>query len=366
MSSDAPVPHHGPSGPWTPASPPEAAVPRSYPQLLRGPAHTWWRGALAILLSALVAAVVAVLIGLVAVFILFAQGDLDVFLDAGATPEELTARLIEQPVMFLANNLTLAALIPISMLSVWICHRWRPGWVSSVASKLRWRWMGLAFLIVLPVYALLNGITLTLDGGLTWQVDATALTLVVIILLTTPLQAAGEEYMFRGLLTQSVGSWIARPLAAVLVSAVVTGLLFAAVHSLGADQDLWLFLGRFVYGLAFSYVTWQTGGLEAAIAVHSVNNMAVMVPMALSGGLGAAVVQSESSWGGVLTSVLVIVVVCAVLVWVSRRLGLQRMHDPADQPGGPGPAGPGRGHPQTEGPFAAPRPPGVHDAGGER
>ena len=326
-----------PSRHWTAKSPAEAALARWYPQLLRGPRHSVWRGVLAILLAVVAGAFAAVLVGTLAFGILLAQGAIDLQAAAQMSAQELTAEIIDEPVMFLANNLMLASLIPISMLSMWACFWWRPRWMSSVAGGIRWTWLGLTFLISLPVYALLSGIGVLLSGPVTWRLDATAVTLLVIVLLTTPLQAAGEEYLFRGLITQSIGSWIARPLAAVLVSGLISGLGFAALHSVGADQDVWLFLGRFLYGLAFSYLTWQTGGLEAAISVHTVNNIAAMVPAIITGGLGAAVTAGEGSYTDTGVSVLVMVLTTALITYAGRRIGLQTKHDPAAQPGGPGP-----------------------------
>lgn len=325
-------------GAWSTESPPEAAVPRWYPQLLRGPRYAPWRGVLAIIVAAVLAGISMVVFGLVAVILLFALGAVDLSESATLSTEELSARLLGEPLMFLANNLILASLIPIVLLTTWACFGWRPRWASSVAPGIRWGWLGLSFLISLPFFVLLVSGSLLLEGDVQWQPDDKALVLVAIILLTTPLQAAGEEYMFRGLLTQSIGSWFARPLAGVAVSAVVSGMLFGAIHSLGVDQDIWLFLGRALFGMVFSYLTWQTGGLEAAISVHAVNNMALMVPMALTGGLGQAVAATEGSPLGTLVSLAVIALVAGLLVWVGRRLKLATRHDPALQPGGPAPA----------------------------
>ena len=42
--------------------------------------------------------------------------------------------------------------------------------------------------------------------------------LLVVILLTTPLQSAAEEVGFRGYLSQAVASWFARPVTGALVA----------------------------------------------------------------------------------------------------------------------------------------------------
>ena len=44
----------------------------------------------------------------------------------------------------------------------------------------------------------------------------------MIVLLMTPLQAAGEEYFFRGWIMQNVGAWFARPMVGLVASLAVS------------------------------------------------------------------------------------------------------------------------------------------------
>lgn len=330
------VPPTGP-GLWSVNAPPQADLPRTYPQLLRGPRYAPWRGLLAILMAVGIGGAAVIVISIIAFVVVLLTGSVD--LSASTDVEGFTAQLYDDPVIFLANNLGLAAFIPAAGLSVWACCGWRPRWVSSVVPGIRWTWLVVSFLVCLPFHAAFMAWSMS-GEPVTWQLDGKAITLVVIVLLTTPLQAAGEEYMFRGVLTQAIGSWFGRPLAAVLTSALVSGVLFAAVHSLGGEQDVWLFLGRFFVGLLFSYLVWLTGGLEAAISAHAVNNMVIMVPMALTGGLGAAITAGESSAASALLDLALIVVLGAVLTFVALRMKVQQVHDPAAQPGGRRPAMP--------------------------
>ena len=55
------------------------------------------------------------------------------------------------PAGFLYLNLALAALIPTAGLSIWIAHRIRPRYLSSVAGGLRWKWLLRCVLVTLPV-----------------------------------------------------------------------------------------------------------------------------------------------------------------------------------------------------------------------
>ena len=88
----------------------------------------------------------------------------------------------------------------------------------------------------------------------------------MVILLTSPLQAIAEEVFFRGYLLQALGSLVAQPWFGVVVSAVV----FALLHGV---QNPALFAARLAFGLLAGVLVWRTGGLEAGIAAHIVNNV---------------------------------------------------------------------------------------------
>jgi membrane protease YdiL (CAAX protease family) len=88
----------------------------------------------------------------------------------------------------------------------------------------------------------------------------------VVILLTSPIQAAAEEIFFRGYLLQALGSLVARPWFGIIVSSLV----FAMLHG---TQNLPLFADRLAFGLLAALLVWRTGGLEAGIAAHVINNV---------------------------------------------------------------------------------------------
>ena len=99
-----------------------------------------------------------------------------------------------------------------------------------------------------------------------------------------PLQSAAEEYLFRGLPEpgdRRLGAGARGP--ARCWPRVVTAALFSAAH---VPADVPTFLDRFAFGLAASAVVWLTGGLEASIVLHAVNNVLVFV---LAGALGDGV-----------------------------------------------------------------------------
>jgi membrane protease YdiL (CAAX protease family) len=307
--------------------PPEAWQPRPYTQLLRGPAHRWWF-ALVGLAIALAGLLVVVGVSTVAVVVATVLGVVDA--------ADLESSL-DDWWMLLLTNLGLAALIPISVLAVWGGHRWRPRWVSSVAGGLRWRWLVVSAGACLLVAGATTAVTWAL-GGLPTGTGRDVAVLLLVVALTTPLQAAGEEYLFRGWLAQAIGSLFARAVLGAVVAALVSAALFALAHG---SQNPWLFLDRFAFGLLASYLVWRTGGLEAAIAAHTVNNVVVFVPTILTGGLAAALTVTDVPATLVLLDIASMVALGATLVWLARRTRVQRFFVPASPPPAPAPGGAG-------------------------
>jgi membrane protease YdiL (CAAX protease family) len=231
--------------------------------------------------------------------------------------------------MLLITNLGLAALVPIAMLAVWAGHGWRPRWLTSVAPGLRWRWLWLCAAVGLVVTALSLLVPYALAGAPTGQ-GRQVIALLTVVAVTTPLQAAGEEYLFRGWLTQAIGSLFSGARSGAVVAAVVSATLFALAHG---GQAPWLFLDRFAFGVLASYLTWRTGGLEAAIAVHAANNVVVFVPTILTGGLAGVLTVTDAPAAMVLLDLLAMAVIAVVISWLARRLRVQRVFVPPPAPG---------------------------------
>jgi membrane protease YdiL (CAAX protease family) len=111
--------------------------------------------------------------------------------------------------------------------------------------------------------------------------DAKLVFLLLVTLVLTPLQAAGEEYLFRGYLTQAFGTIVPTAFAV-----LVPALLFGLAHGLG--QGLPIFIDRFAFGLVAGVLVVLTGGIEAGLAMHLVNNWIAFGLAIVLGNLGDA------------------------------------------------------------------------------
>jgi uncharacterized protein len=285
-----------------PGTPPHD-VPVPYAHVMRSRDWRWWRPLLGLLLVVVVYTVAATVVLLAALL-------------TGAFPDLQLLDLVD-PGVLLITNLSLIVAIPIVWLAWVAAHGMAPGWSSSVRARLRWRLFLPFTLLSLPTLG--AGILVTLllgfllEGGEVTGPSSSYLWLVLVVVLTTPLQSAAEEYVFRGYLSQAIAGWIRAPQAGAVLAALLSALLFAAAHG---PQDPLTFLDRFAFGLAASAVVWLTGGLEAAIVLHAVNNVLVFV---LAGALGEGVATEEVPAGiGIGFAVLSLVSMAAYVAVVAR------------------------------------------------
>lgn len=267
----------------------------------------------------------------------------------GLSAGEVSDRLSGDPVtpVFLAVvNLGWALAIPAVWLVLFALHRLRPGWAASVAGRIRWRWLltclGVAVLALcatVVVSSLLpsqGDASVELSGALNPWTDQVRDFLLVIVLLT-PLQAAGEEYVFRGYLAQALGRCAGRlgESLAMAVAVVVPALLFALAH--GAGQDIPIFFDRFAFGVVAGVLVLLTGGLEAGIAMHVLNNFLAYGIALAFGDMTAVLTPSEATWWSIPVTVTQSVIYLVGCLVAARILGVvdRTSVAPADSPGGP-------------------------------
>jgi membrane protease YdiL (CAAX protease family) len=313
----------GPYGP--PGYPPQMPVPtsalpdrpRPYQQMLRGRKYRWWKPLLCLVL---VIPLALLMMGLAIVPVLIAGWITGADL---ITTMDITNL---GPIAFIYLNLSLIVFIPASGLSIWIVHGIRPRFLSSVAGGIRWRWLLRCVGVILPLWALYAGLAALAGPPTSPRPDHWA-ALLVIVLLMTPLQAAGEEYFFRGWIMQNVGAWFARPIVGLVASLIVSAATFSAAH---LSPDPWMLGTIACLGLAAGIATWRTGGLEAAIAIHAVNNVMTYVVVMIFGGWSQAFVRPQTTGTPMMLVMAAAVsgIALALVLWQAKRAGLQPYYQP--------------------------------------
>ena len=258
------------------------------------------------------------------------------------------------PLGMLAANLGSASAIPLMFALVLVVHRFHPRWLHSVQPGFRWRYAAVTTLLAVVV---LGGIWVLSRIGQPWVYapEQPMWGFLLVILLTAPLQAAGEEYLLRGFLLQSlysaapnlnrpliasgtggqgmarIGLWIARGYQR-WFGVVGAALLFALLHT--QNQGLPGLLHPFFFGLIAGWLVLKTGGLEAAIAAHVVNNVLAFGYATLSGTMYEARHPGEVGWAELAWNLAAFLLFAIAAAWVARRMNLATRTPAAGLAGG--------------------------------
>lgn len=280
----------------------------THPLVLRGhPIVTLVLGAVVALgLTLLLPALIALLVlGIAAVF---------------RRPENISAYFSEAlgyhlPEGVLATHLGLGSMILITWIMMRRVHRLGFRWTASVQPGMRWRYL----IVCLLMAALVLNLILWLgpEGrGMNWQeAQPQWYVYLAIIVFSSPLQAAAEEIFFRGYLQQTIGSATGYPWLGVLVASMT----FAIMHGW---QNTPLLLHRFGFALIAGCLVVVTGGLEAAIAIHIVNNLMAFGYAVVSGGIAATAAVTAISWRASVFALGGFALSALLAWWIGRRMNL--------------------------------------------
>ena len=291
------------------------------------PGYRWWRPLIAAVLFAVFAGVAILIVSVAWFATAIAAGalSLDDMLEPGFEDRLMaTANDISNPLSLAVLLLRLIVLIPLVPAALAIAGIRPVGVSHSVTFRLRWKWMlwcTVPALVItsinlaLPwILALFTGETITpvaVDPG-------NFVVLAIIIVLLVPFQAFAEELVFRGMLMQVIGAWVKwTPLAAILTTA-----LFTVGHT---QYEIWGLLSVAIMGFGFVIVTLRTGGLEAATALHVINNVGAF--LMLASGIGGTT-QMGSEGSGIETPLIQLTFTVAYVVWVevmARRQKIARV-----------------------------------------
>ncbi|WP_297739421.1 CPBP family intramembrane glutamic endopeptidase [uncultured Tessaracoccus sp.] len=226
------------------------------------------------------------------------------------------ARAYEIPEGLLAGHLALASLTLVALAVARFVHGRAAKWTFSVQPGMRWRYL---LATVLVAVVLLN---VMLWASFGWQGlpqfnsgQSNAGWFVLVVLLSSPLQALAEEVFFRGYLMQAFGSMTGK----VWVGVVASSLIFAFMHGL---QNPALFTHRLAFGLVSGVLVLWTGGLEAGIAAHVVNNLGAFGYAIFTSSVAEIRAVREITWAKTGWDMLTFVLFALVAGWIARHMRL--------------------------------------------
>lgn len=315
--------------------------PLPHYRLLRAlPGYRWWKPLVALLITVVLWIFFTVIVVLVGVVIAAVQGQVR-FDSVDEAIRQLTKLFgvidAGNPLSIAVGLIGVATLLPATILGYLMVGLRPVSVLRSVAFRLRWGWMAFCALPALAITVVATLIQvllfpLILGGG---ELVAPTIPLgtfvfcAVLILVFTPIQAAAEEFAFRGLITQMFGSWL-RPAWLVIVLSAIP---FAAAHTqyLGNGGSLtWATADVAFFALVAGFVTWRTGGIEASIALHAINNTVAFLTLAssVSGTTATSSQVSGDPFPVFLSFMVSVVTMGAYAFWIdraARRRGIQRV-----------------------------------------
>jgi len=322
----------GPDQPQQAQSPPQPAwarppatvewretVPLEYHQLLRGtPRYRWWKPLLALVLGVIYYLTFQVAF-LVPVMGIYAATN------GGMSIEDLNGLVLpdtQNPWSIFTALMSIVLMIPAVWLVLLSTGLPPLGRVWSVALRIRWRWIGRTILPAIVALVAINVVGILLEVALTGfgsgsavesvpdpappEIDLSkALISLLLVVLLVPFQATAEELVYRGVFIQVLGGWLAAfgtgsALARFMRGPVIPIVVPAVLFGLSHIYDIWGLLAVTAMALAAGWLAWRTGGLEAAITIHVVNNLVAFGFMSF--GFGGETGQTVS--GGTLGSLI--------------------------------------------------------------
>ena len=307
---------------------PEGETRRGLPYhlILRGGRPGWWRAVLGVVILLIGMLIFAPVLWQIPFGIGFALDGQEVV----SSVDRLLELDRPTPLGLAYLNLVLASAIPLTWFIVRVVHGLRPRWLASVFPKLRWRFLlacfGLslaALVATLVVSAMLPAQDTGAEVSSTLN-DFTRTTrdFLLVVVFLTPLQAAGEEYAFRGYLTQAFGGLFGSRVVAVVVPAF----LFGLAHGVG--QSIPIFFDRFAFGLVAGVLVILTGGLEAGIAMHVLNNWLAFGLALAYGDMATTLNPTGGTWWSIPVTLTQSLVYLGLALLVARRMGLGTTTDP--------------------------------------
>jgi membrane protease YdiL (CAAX protease family) len=290
----------------------------AYHRLARtAPGYRWWKQIVAGLIA------LGFFIGFTIVLVVLLLASTILFPEVRPVITKLiTTGVIDNslPVVLAFSLLSIAVILPSVLLARRILGPRPVGLLSSVAGRVRWHWMSRLILPVFIAYGLSTLFSVVLLPLLAGEAVPSASVgpdtgiVVLVAVLLVPLQATAEEYFFRGYLAQTIGGWMRHPVFAILLP--------VPLFTIGHQYDIWGLIDVSVFAVVAGWLAWRTGGLEASIVAHVVNNTVIFV----IGAFGLVDVNSKTGNGvEVLVSTLTLALYAWLVVRAARRFGLVRV-----------------------------------------
>lgn len=178
--------------------------------------------------------------------------------------------LTELPEGDRAIDFMLFLLFPSVYLANKIAFREKMGEMMSVNGKFRIKWTIRCLLFMLPIMVLTILGQNFIDGIPTFVLPKSIFIAVPATIFFTTIQCLGEEMLFRAWALQTFGILFKNKKHAWIIVGFLSSLGFSLIHDPG---NFWVGLDLFFFGVLMCLLIYNTGGIEAAVIFHTLNNL---------------------------------------------------------------------------------------------
>ncbi|AGT43544.1 CPBP family intramembrane glutamic endopeptidase [Treponema pedis] len=215
------------------------------------------------------------------------------------------------------TDIILFLLFPTGMITNKIVFKKKAGNLISVFGKFRLSWFFICLAVLTPIAAVCIIGQTFLDGIPEFIFSKSTLFAVFLTLLFTPLQCAGEEMLFRGWGLQVFGIMFKNKNTAWILMSFTLSLLFSIAHF---PANIWVGLELFVSAILWCALIYITGGMEAGIILHSLNNLFLGIISDLTAGemtFDASDIEAGFSREGAALSISgdIVMFIAVILLW---------------------------------------------------
>ena len=179
---------------------------------------------------------------------------------------------------FLVNLLPFLFLLVLLFLFVNKLHKRKIKSIITSRKSVDWSRFFYAFFVWFTIGVLLIGVDYFMSpSDYVWNFKPTPFfVLLLISLVFLPIQTSMEELLFRGYLMQAFGVWFKKSFVALILTAVIFGLL----HGLNPEVEKlgWIVMIYYIgTGLVLGIFTLMDEGTELALGFHAANNIVAAV-----------------------------------------------------------------------------------------
>ncbi|MDO5682839.1 MAG: type II CAAX endopeptidase family protein [Propionibacteriaceae bacterium] len=266
----------------------------------------WWRSLIAVVLGVLVISLVPLVVTIVSSSLGFATDTASPDYPWQLTVRNIGAFVVCLPLLILINR-------GLNRLPT----------REQVTGAPAWRWgLALRSLGVACVAVAVYAVTLfAIEGRLAFAPEPRFALIVALLVLLVPVQVFTEELLFRGMFMQGLVSAIGVTTVRVLIAVVVSSVIFAALHG---TQSPAMWASRFGMALIYGYALWRSDGLEVPTALHTANNLVLLLLAAVTGTFATTFSNTSVTWVSTSLQLVALGVSCAVALRLAQRRAIKK------------------------------------------